>query len=68
MKKNLLDTVLIALLTFSIYLLGILLGLLISQSPKIKYDINGDGKVTLSDAVRIVNYYIETRNNEELNY
>ena len=63
-NKGILDTVLIILIELVIYLLGVLLGLLISQSKTNKYDVNNDGKVTMHDAVLIVDYYIEERNNE----
>ena len=51
------------ILTFILGLsVGILFTALISMIPAIKYDVNRDGKVTLADAVKIVNYYTEHRN------
>ena len=50
-----------------IFVTGALFSLLICQIPKIRYDINNDGKVTMADAVKIVNYYIEKRDVNENN-
>ncbi len=57
-KKNIILTF---ILGFSI---GIILTILITRIPSVRYDINSDGKVTLADAVKIVNYYLEKRNGE----
>ncbi len=58
MIKNVLKYV----FTFSI---GVLFTIGIYQIPRIKYDVNGDGDVTLADAVTIINYYVEKGNNNE---
>ncbi len=52
---------------FTILAAGVLIGLVIaiavyksnSLKPEIRYDINGDDKVTPYDAVKIIDYYLE---------
>ena len=41
--------------------LGILITLLIYRIPRIRYDVNNDGEVTLNDAVKVINYYTSKR-------
>lgn len=43
------------------FILGVVLSSVIYNIPRIKYDTNRDGKVTLNDAVKIINYYKERR-------
>ena len=47
------------------FLLGMLVGIIITniiyQIPRIKYDTNRDGKITLNDAVKVINYYRDKR-------
>ncbi len=42
-------------------IIGIVISLLIYAIPTIRYDVNSDGKVTLGDAVKIVDYYTDKR-------
>ncbi len=52
---------------FTYIIAGILIGLLIAVAiykydfikPEIRYDVNGDGKVTPADAVKVINYYLD---------
>lgn len=46
------------------FILGIAITTMIYQIPRFRYDTNRDGKVTLNDAVKIINYYKEKRNGE----
>ncbi len=54
-KKNIILTF---ILGFSI---GIILTILITKIPSVRYDVNSDGEVTLADAVKVVDYYIDKR-------
>lgn len=45
-----------------IFLLGMIAMLLVYKIPAMRYDINGDGKVTLYDVTLVNEYYIEHRN------
>lgn len=47
------------------FILGIAITIVIYQIPKFKYDTNRDGKVTLNDAVKIINYYRDKRIKED---
>lgn len=38
-------------------LLGIVIGILIMHIPKIRYDLNGNGKVDIADFIKYHNYY-----------
>lgn len=49
------DIILTFILGFSI---GIILTILITRIPSVRYDINNDGKVTPYDAVKVINYYL----------
>jgi len=51
-KKNIILTF---ILGFSI---GIILTILITRIPSVRYDVNNDGKVTPYDAVKVINYYL----------
>ena len=44
------------------FILGIAIITMIYQIPRFRYDTNRDGKITLNDAVKIINYYKEKRN------
>ena len=52
---------------FTYLIAGILIGLVIAVAiykydlikPEIRYDVNGDGKVTPYDAVKVINYYLD---------
>ena len=52
-KKNIILTF---ILGFSI---GIILTILITRIPSVRYDVNGDGKVTPYDAVKVIDYYLD---------
>ena len=54
-KKNIILTFILGLS------IGIILTILITRIPSVRYDINNDGKVTLADAVKVVNYYLDQR-------
>lgn len=43
------------------FILGGAITNMIYNIPRIKYDTNRDGKITLNDAVKIINYYKERR-------
>lgn len=57
MKKNILGLIIS-------FILGAVITILVYQMPRFKYDTNRDGEITLNDAVRIINYYKEKRENE----
>lgn len=57
MKKNILGVIIS-------FVLGVVITILVYQLPRFKYDTNRDGEITLNDAVRIINYYKEKRENE----
>lgn len=39
-------------------LLGIVVGMLIMHIPKIRYDLNGNGRVDIADFLKYKDYYI----------
>ena len=43
------------------FVIGVLISSVVYNIPRIKYDTNRDGKITLNDAVRVINYYKERR-------
>lgn len=47
------------------FILGIAITIAIYQIPRFRYDTNRDGKVTLNDAVKIINYYRDKRIKED---
>lgn len=57
MKKNILGLIIS-------FILGAVITILVYQMPRFKYDTNRDGEITLNDAVRIINYYRDKRENE----
>ena len=43
----------------SLFLIGLILGIIIMGIPSIRYDFNNNGKVDISDFLKYHNYYIE---------
>ena len=43
------------------FLVGVLAMIIIFNIPCVKYDTNRDGKITLNDAVKVINYYRDKR-------
>lgn len=43
------------------FLIGVLVSIIVFNIPCVKYDTNRDGKITLNDAVRVINYYRDKR-------
>ena len=39
-------------------LIGFIIGYLIANIPKLRYDLNNDGKVNIADVTKLVNYYL----------
>lgn len=50
MKKILLYAVL--------FIIGFVIGYLIADIPRLRYDLNNDGKINIADVVKLVNYYL----------
>lgn len=52
----------------TIFIIGFIIGILIAQDKTIKYDLNNDGKIDLSDIVILRNYILEheVENNGEI--
>ena len=44
------------------FILGVILSSIIYNIPRVRYDTNRDGKITLNDAVKTINYYVKRRN------
>lgn len=42
-----------------LFITGIIIGFLIGLIPRIRYDLNNDGKVNVADITKLVNYYLE---------
>ena len=54
----------ITLLVGIVFFIGFVVGLLIAQDKSIKYDLNNDGKINLTDIVLLRNYILEEENGE----
>jgi hypothetical protein len=46
----------------AIFFIGFIIGILIVQNKEIKYDLNNDGKINLTDIVILRNYIMEEEN------
>ena len=42
---------------FLSFLIGVLIGIAISDIPRIKYDLNRNGKIDVGDIISFFNYY-----------
>lgn len=42
-----------------LFIIGCIIGFLIGLVPRLRYDLNNDGKVNVADIVKLVNYYLE---------
>lgn len=40
------------------FIIGIIIGIIISNIPIIRYDLNGNGKIDIGDEVKLVNYIV----------
>jgi hypothetical protein len=40
-------------------LIGFIIGYLIANIPKLRYDLDNDGKITVKDMIVLRNYYLE---------
>lgn len=46
----------------AIFVIGFIIGILVAQDKEIKYDLNNDGKINLTDIVLLRNYILEEEN------
>jgi hypothetical protein len=46
----------------AILFIGFIIGILVAQDKTIKYDLNNDGKINLTDIVILRNYIMEEEN------
>ena len=56
MKKELIRKISIYL---GLFLIGFVIGYSIANIPKLRYDLNNDGKVNVADFIELKNYYFE---------
>lgn len=56
MKKELVRKISIYL---GLFLIGFVIGYAIANIPKLRYDLNNDGKVNVADMIELRNYYLE---------
>ena len=56
MKKELVRKISIYL---GLFLIGFIIGYSIANIPKLRYDLNNDGKINMADVVKLVNYYVK---------
>lgn len=56
MKKDLVRKITIYLVLF---LIGGIIGYAIANIPKLTYDLDNDGKITVKDMIVLRNYYLE---------
>jgi hypothetical protein len=56
MKKELVRKIIIYL---GLFLIGFIIGYLIANIPKLRYDLDNDGKITVKDMIVLRNYYLE---------
>ena len=56
MKKELVRKISIYL---GLFLIGFIVGWCIANIPKIRYDLNNDGKVNVGDIILLKDYYFE---------
>lgn len=40
-------------------LIGFIIGFMVANIPRIRYDLNNDGKISMADVVKLVNYYVK---------
>lgn len=40
-------------------LIGLIIGYLIANIPRLRYDLNNDGKINVADIIELRNYYLE---------
>lgn len=48
----------------ALVVIGFIMGILVAQDKTIKYDLNNDGKINLTDIVILRNYIMEEENGE----
>lgn len=41
-----------------LFLIGGIIGFAIANIPRIRYDLNNDGKINMADITKLVNYYL----------
>lgn len=56
MKKDLIRKISIYL---GLFLIGFIVGYAIANIPKLRYDLNNDGKVNVGDIILLKDYYFE---------
>ena len=56
MKKDLVRKISIYL---GLFLIGFVIGYSIANIPKLRYDLNNDGKVNVGDIILLKDYYFE---------
>ena len=42
-----------------LFIIGFITGFIIADIPRIRYDLNNDGKVNVADITKLVNYYLD---------
>ena len=56
MKKELIRKISVCL---GLFLIGYVIGYSIANIPKLRYDLDNDGKITVKDMIVLRNYYLE---------
>lgn len=41
-----------------LFIIGIIIGFIIGLIPRIRYDLNNDGKINVADITKLANYYL----------
>lgn len=47
------------IIMFVLLLIGFIIGFIVADIPRLRYDLNNDGKVNMADIVKLVNYYLK---------
>lgn len=42
-----------------LFIIGIIIGFIIGLIPRIRYDLNNDGKVNVADIIKLNKYYLD---------
>ena len=41
-----------------LFIIGFVIGYLIADIPRLRYDLNNDGKINVADITKLANYYL----------
>ena len=41
------------------FIIGVIVGFIIADIPRIRYDLNNDGKVNVADIIKLNKYYLD---------